>query len=160
MTLCLDTSVVIEVFRKRKPQFREHLQRAIDQGEEIRVSSIVLHELMYGARISANPQRELELIDGFVAYAQVVPWSAEDAVSAAGLRAGLAATGFPMAVMDALIAGQAVNNGWRMVTSNVKDFIRVPDLQIIDWSDPTQAREIDRTAWVLARLRRKLEEDK
>jgi len=153
MNLCLDTNVVIEIFRGRRPHFRDRLGETELAGHELKLSALVLHELVVGAKISSVPERELNLVDGFVSRATVAPWTAEDAIVAASIRADLAKSGAPIGVVDALIAGQALNNGWAIVTANVREFIRVDGLTIIDWSDPAGAREIDRASWLLAFLK-------
>ena len=142
MNLCLDTNVVIEIFRDRQPQYRRCLDDAERNGHKIQLSSLVLHELLFGARISRKPERELNLIERFVGRASVWPWSAEDALSAADVRADLVA------------------RGWALVTSNIKDFVRVPELRIIDWSDPAGACEINSDEWMLAHPRRPPKETK
>jgi tRNA(fMet)-specific endonuclease VapC len=153
MRLCLDTNVIVEIFRGRQRQFRDRLGEIATAGHELHLSALVLHELIVGAKISSVPERELNLIDGFVSRATVWPWTAEDAVVAASIRADLAKSGTPIGVVDALIAGQALNNGWAIVTANIREFIRVDGLTLIDWSDPAGAREIDRTSWRLAAFR-------
>jgi tRNA(fMet)-specific endonuclease VapC len=41
--------------------------------------------------------------------------------------------------MDMLIAGQAMNRGWAIVTANVHEFGPIAGLQVIDWTQPTGA---------------------
>jgi tRNA(fMet)-specific endonuclease VapC len=149
VTLLLDTSIVIDVLREDKPHYRLRLQEAIGSGRQLVISSFVLHELTYGAMISKKPEMELALIDKFVERAHVEAWSAEDAISTARLRADLKKDGLPIGAVDALIAGQALNRGWSLVTANIREFIRVDGLTVIDWSDPAGSREIDRVSWAL-----------
>ncbi len=160
MTLCLDTCIVVDVLRASKPHVLQRLQEVEVQGHEFRLCSFTLHELVYGALIGERADLQLSLIDDFVARAPVEPWTAEDAMVAARIRADLRKTGTPIGAVDAMISGQALSRGWPVVTNNVRDFIHVPELTIIDWSDPAGARTIDRTAWTLAHLRRPAEEPK
>jgi tRNA(fMet)-specific endonuclease VapC len=153
MTLLLDTCTVIDVIREGRPHFRQRLREAVEAGTRIVISSPVLHELMYGAMISAKPDVELALIDGFVERTHVEPWSAEDALVAARVRADLKKLGAPIGAMDVLIGGQALNRGWKVVTANVRDFLRVGPLTVIDWSDPSGVRELDQASWRLAAFR-------
>jgi tRNA(fMet)-specific endonuclease VapC len=103
--------------------------------------------------ISAKPQVELAMIDSFVAHTHVEPWSAEDGLAAARARADLKKVGLPMGAMDILIGSQALNRGWSLVTENIREFVRIEGLNLIDWSDPAGARDIDRTSWLLAFLK-------
>ena len=159
MPVFLDTCTVIDILREDKPYYRERLEEAVGRGEEIVISSFVLHELVFGAMVSVRPEAELAVVDGFVERARVEPWTAEDGIAAARVRADLRATGSKIGAVDSLIAGQALNRGWSVVTSNIKDFIRIPDLTVIDWSDPAGARQMNRTT-ALAEALRRLKEDK
>ena len=158
MTAFLDTCIVIDALGGVQRHYRVRLEEAVTEGGVV-ISSFVLHELVLGAMISRRPDVELTLIDRFVERAHVEPWTAEDAISAARIRAELRALGTPIGAVDSLIAGQALNRGWNVVTSNIKDFIRIPGLTVVDWSDPAGPRQISQsTAAVEAILRSK--EDK
>ena len=159
MTVFLDTSTVIDTLNGAKPHYRTRLEEAMASPDGVAISSFVLHELVYGALASRRPEAELALVDSFVERARVEPWTAEDAIAAARVRADLRLTGTPVGAVDSLIAGQALNRGWNIVTGNIKDFIRIPGLTIVDWSDPAGARKMERTAWSEEFLRR-LKEDK
>ena len=159
MTAFLDTCVVIDALCGGKPHYRARLEEAVEAPGGVVISSFVLHELVFGAMIGRRPQVELALVDRFVERAHVEPWTAEDAMAAARVRADLHATGMPVGAVDSLIAGQALNRGWNVVTSNIKDFIRIPGLTVVDWSDPAGARQMNRTE-ALAEVMRRLKEDK
>ena len=45
----------------------------------------------------------------------------------------LAAAGTPIGPYDVLIAGQAIARGLTLITNNVREFRRVPALQLEDW---------------------------
>ncbi len=75
------------------------------------------------------------------------------------MRADLRQTGMPIGAVDSLIAGQALNRGWNVVTSNIKDFIRIPGLTVVDWSDPAGPRRTNQTE-AIAEVMRRLKEEK
>lgn len=52
------------------------------------------------------------------------------------IRAQLALAGTPIGPNDLLIASIALVNGLIVVTNNVREFSRVPDLCVQDWSNP------------------------
>jgi tRNA(fMet)-specific endonuclease VapC len=64
---------------------------------------------------------------------EVVEFDREDARKAGELRASLAASGTPIGPYDVLIAGQALARGLVLITHNMREFRRVPDLAIEDW---------------------------
>ena len=143
MTLCLDTSVVVDVLRASKPHVLHRLVEVESEGLELRMCSFTLHELVYGALISARAELQLMLVDAFVARAPVEPWTPEDGMVSARIRADMKRRGTPVGVVDTMIAGQALSRGWPVVTNNVRDFIHIPGLTIIDWSDPAAARTLN-----------------
>ena len=143
MTLCLDTSVVVDVLRASKPHVLNRLIEVESRGLELRLCSFTLQERVYGAVSRARAEMQLTLVDAFVARAPVEPWTAEDGVVSARIRADMKRRGTPVGVVDAMIAGQALSRGWPVVTNNVRGFIRIPGLTIIDWSDPVAARTVN-----------------
>jgi tRNA(fMet)-specific endonuclease VapC len=137
MKLCLDTDVAIELIRGSRPQYRERLQDAQSAGASLHLSSIAFHELMFGAMSSARPEHHMRLVARFAAEAEIGAWTAEDAMEAARLRADLRKSGAAIGGFDALIAGQALNSGWTLVTGNLREFMRVPGLPLLYWGDPS-----------------------
>ena len=147
MILTFDANVVIEIMRASQPHFRERMEQAKADGAGLRISTIVLNELAYGALRSQRPQLNLERLDQFVSQVEVDDWTGEDAMAAARLRIDLERQGLVIGTFDMMIAGQALNRGWTVVTGNLREFIRVPNLDILDWSDPSGP--VDRaTAWM------------
>jgi tRNA(fMet)-specific endonuclease VapC len=147
MKLSLDTGVAIEVIRGRQPHYREWLEAAEADGATLHLSSIVFHELMLGAMTSARPKFQMERVGWLAALMEVEPWTPDDAAEAARIRADLMKSSAAMGAMDILIAGQAINNGWTLVTGALRDLIHVPNLQILDWSDPAGPLNRDQ-AWL------------
>ena len=136
MKLSLDTDVAIEVIRGRRPHYRAWLEQAQAGGASLHLSSIVFHELMFGAMASQRPEHQMERVAWLASTMEVHAWTPDDAVEAARIRADLKKTGSGVGGMDALIAGQALNCGWTFVTGNVREFLRIPRLDILSWSDP------------------------
>ena len=151
MNLCPDTNVAIDLIREKKPHLRLRMAQVGEAGGYLHLSPIVLHELVLGARLSARPEHQMALVERFCGALASHDWSNEDATEAAAIRAELSLAGMTIGVMDNLIAGQARNRGWTVITANVREFALIEGLQIVDWSDP--AGVIDVTG-AMARLRR------
>jgi len=100
------------------------------------MSSIVFHELMFGAMSSARPEHQMRLVEHLAAETEVLAWTPDDAMEAARLRVDLEKAGSRIGAFDALIAGQAFNVGWTLVTGNVREFLRVQGLPIQFWGNP------------------------
>lgn len=135
MKLSLDTGAAIEVIRGRQPHYREWLEAAEAEGASLHLSCIVFHELMFGAMASAKPEFQMERVGWLASLMEVHSWTPDDAAEAARIRADLARSATPVGDMDTLIAGQAVNNDWTLVTSNLRELIQVPNLSILYWGD-------------------------
>ena len=156
--LGLDTNVLADVLRsKSPPQVRQRFEAAITHGEKLLVSSVVVHELMFGALKTVRPIHHLERLDDLLARLEVVEFTADDAIAAARVRSELEGAGRGIGPMDTLLAGQAIARGWSFVTRDLKDFLRVEGLNVIDWT--VSDHPLDRLD-VMARLVRRLKENK
>jgi len=62
------------------------------------------------------------------------PFDLDDAREAGEIRAELEAQGTPIGWHDTLIAAQARRRGATLVTSNTREFGRVPGLLVVDWA--------------------------
>jgi tRNA(fMet)-specific endonuclease VapC len=65
----------------------------------------------------------------------VLPFDAATARRAAKIRVALQPRGETIGPMDILIAATALANGAPLVTRNVAEFGRVPDLGVVNWYD-------------------------
>jgi tRNA(fMet)-specific endonuclease VapC len=131
---CLDTNVLVDVLSGRHPLARGRYEHACGAGQALVVSALSAHELIFGALISGRPEFHMAQAREFLANHEVIDWSVADAYSAARLRTRLRSEGRTIGTFDCLIAGQALNRGWTLVTANAHEFIRVEGLQIEDWT--------------------------
>jgi tRNA(fMet)-specific endonuclease VapC len=135
LSYLLDTNAVIALMKDEPAVFRKRLRRAVSKGEEIGVSSIALYELWYGVARSGRRRENAERLRLFLSGGIAVhPFTADDAVTAGDLRATLEAAGTPIGPYDLLIAAQALRNDATLVTANMAEFARVPDLRCQNWA--------------------------
>jgi tRNA(fMet)-specific endonuclease VapC len=99
--------------------------------QDFALSSIVLHELYYGAEKSQRKVQNLARIDAL--QFPVLEFDRDDARHAGEIRAGLAALGTPIGPCDALIGGQARARNLALITRNIREFERIKDLAIETW---------------------------
>ena len=125
----LDTNAIIALLKDRDsaPGRRARLH----QPSEMCISSIVLHELFYGAFKSQRSARNVALVESL--RFEVLNFDPEDARQAGEIRAILALGGTPIGPYDVLIAGQAKARDLILVTHNTAEFGQVPGLRIEDW---------------------------
>lgn len=128
MRFLLDTNAVIALL-KGHSGFRDHLLS--HEPHEFGISSIVMHELFYGAYKSANVDANLARLEGL--RFEVLDFDPEDARCAGNLRAALAKMGTPIGPLDVLIAGQAMARSLTVITHNRREFDRVSGLTVEDW---------------------------
>lgn len=126
----LDTNIVIYVI-KRRPI--EVMQTFNQNASRMAISSITLAELMHGAEKSSKPAHNYAVIEDFTSRLEVLPYTAKAAQHYGSIRAALEKTGQPMGVNDLHIAAHARSEGFVLVTSNVREFERVPALQLENW---------------------------
>jgi tRNA(fMet)-specific endonuclease VapC len=131
VTYLLDTNVCIRYMNGRAPGVLRRLQAL--QPVEVVVCSVVKAELFYGAQRSHDPARSLAVQQQFLQPYHSLPFDDAAAEVAGSLRAQLAQSGTPIGPYDLQIAAIALANGCTVVTHNVREFGRVPDLAIEDW---------------------------
>lgn len=119
------------MFRKQHG-IRENILRAgIDNCF---VSEVTLAELKVGAYKTNDPRQWREVKETSEAFS-IVPINASDFDLYARNRALLESQGEKIDSFDLLIGSSAVNNGMSIVTHNKKHFVRIPNLQIVDWEE-------------------------
>lgn len=130
MKFLLDTNAVIALLNKQ-PEFIAKIKRYSPQ--DFGLSSIVLFELHYGAEKS---QRKAENLAKLAKLPfEIVSFNEEDAKTAGKIRAELAQKGTPIGSYDIQIAAQAITRNLTLITHNLKEFQRLPDLMLDDWQE-------------------------
>lgn len=131
MMYMLDTNICIYAMKKKPEQVLQRLQENYKKG--VCISAITLAELEHGVEKSARPERNEVALIQFLSILKILPFDDLAAVEYGKIQANLQKLGTPIGTMDALIAGHARSEGLILVTNNVKEFARVPDLQIENW---------------------------
>jgi tRNA(fMet)-specific endonuclease VapC len=129
MRYLLDTNIVIALLNDVDSAVGRRARQ--QYSGDVAISAIVAHELYYGAFKSKRKDRNLAVVDAL--QFTVLEFDREDARRAGEVRAVLADKGAPIGPYDALIAGQALSRDLVLVTSNTREFGRVPELRIEDW---------------------------
>jgi len=126
----LDTDISIYVIKNRPAAVRVRFQQ--HQGQ-LCVSSVTVMELMYGAEKSAQPERNLRDIEGFIRRLSVLDYDENAAFHTAQIRAELEKSGTPIGAYDQMIAGHARSCGLVVVTNNAREFQRVSAIRMENW---------------------------
>jgi len=127
----LDTNICIYIIK-------QHPLAVIERFKEfaigdVGISIVTLAELEYGVSKSRDVKRNRHALEQFIAPLVVARFDQEAAVIYGTIRAYLEQKGQPIGSMDLLIAAHARSLDVRLVTKNVNEFKRVPELRIENW---------------------------
>lgn len=134
MLYMLDTNVVIDATNNKK-YTKSILSHFLNiPVSDIAVSSIVVAELEYGARHSQNYEQTSKVAMQFVSPFEIVPFTQKEAKIYGELREHLAKSGTPIGSNDMLIAAVALAHDAVLVTHNTREFERIENLKLEDWT--------------------------
>lgn len=131
MKYMLDTNVCVELIRKQPTKLVDHLNQL--RAGDVGVSAITVSELQHGVHKSKNPEQNIAALEQFLLPLLVAEYDYDAASVYGQVRAYLERVGSPIGSMDLLIAAHALSLNAILVTNNVREFARVPDLQVEDW---------------------------
>lgn len=132
MIYMLDTNICIYII-KRKP--RKVLKKfETCHISDVVISSITLSELEYGVAKSSLPEQNEEALSEFLAPLEIIPYDDRAAVHYGEIRAYLEGKGRAIGSMDMLIAAHARSLGLTLITNNIREFKRIPDLKAENWA--------------------------
>jgi tRNA(fMet)-specific endonuclease VapC len=126
----LDMNIVIYVIKRRPIEVMQAFNQNISR---MAISSITLAELIHGAEKSTKPTQNYAVIEDFCSRLDVLPYTAKAAQHYGSIRAALEKTGQPIGINDIHIAAHARSEGLVLVTNNLREFERVPALQMQNW---------------------------
>ncbi|PWG62715.1 type II toxin-antitoxin system tRNA(fMet)-specific endonuclease VapC [Spiribacter halobius] len=130
MAFLLDTNTCIYIINRRPPEVFERFRgHAIG---EIGISSITGAELTFGVAKSGS-RRNRAALDKFLAPLDILPFDEAAMRQYGPLRAHLEREGQPIGSMDLLIAAHALALGYTLITNNLREFARVPNLPLENW---------------------------
>lgn len=129
VSVALDTNT-LSYFMRGEGRVAERLSATPPQ--QVALPAIVIYEINFGLRHA----RRRSQLDGFARMVQattVLDFDAEAADHAARIRLELEAAGTPIGPTDLLIAAIARRHARILVTHRVREFTRVPGLEVEDW---------------------------
>jgi len=132
--ILLDTNICIHLINAKPAAVLQRF-KGYRMGE-IGLCSVVAAELAYGVAKSGSA-RNRQALDLFLAPLAILPFD-EAALWAYGdlradLRADLERKGTPIGALDTLIAAHALSLQATLVSNNLREFERVPGLQLDNW---------------------------
>ena len=133
MRYMLDTNICIYAIKHKPEKVFQKLQ-TIDP-QDVCVSSVTYAELVHGVEKSAAVEKNRLALSMLLANIEILDFDVDAADCYGKIRADLEKKGTPIGPLDMMIAGHAMSMGDTVVTNNVKEFSRVPDLKIENWAE-------------------------
>ena len=131
MIRLLDTNTCIYYLNKASKGIIAHFKRFAPS--DLRLSSVTVAELFYGAEKSHAKKKNWAVVESFVSTFDIIPFDQNSCKKYARIRAYLERSGNPIGPMDLLIASISLANNFILVTNNTKEFSRIESLKLENW---------------------------
>jgi tRNA(fMet)-specific endonuclease VapC len=131
MRYLLDTNTCIYII-KRSPEQVMHRFKRLRVGD-VGVSAITVCELQFGVANSSQPERNQQALTEFLGPLEVMDFPAAAAATYGEIRAHLQRSGKLVGSYDLLLAAHALHENLTLVTNNLREFSRVPNLRAENW---------------------------
>lgn len=132
MRFMLDTNICVELIRKRSPKLLRKLKKL--RPDDVCISSVTLSELEYGVAKSEAPEKNKLALAEFMTPITVASYDDKVAAHYGRIRTELEVRGKPIGPLDTMIAAHALALGLALVTSNEREFRRIPSLNVENWT--------------------------
>lgn len=133
MKFLLDTNICIYLIKKKPPQVLQKFDMYV--VGDIGISSITAAELWYGVQKSKYAIQNQRALEQFLIPLTIVEFDHQAAMTYGRIRAWLEEQGTPIGSLDTLIAAHALSLQVTLVTNNRREFSRVPNLKLENWTD-------------------------
>lgn len=127
----LDTNVFVDMLRGNLTHAYEMMRKS--DAFFFATSAVVRAELLCGASKMEKPEQERFRVESLLLPFACLPFDDACAVQYGRIRAHLERKGEKIGANNYLIAATALAHSMVLVTHNVREFCRVPGLQIEDW---------------------------
>jgi|SRR5579884_511794 len=132
MKFMFDTNICIYLIKQKPQRVLKHFQSHV--VGDIGISSITLAELRYGVAKSQHVEQNRQALDEFTLPLEIADFDEAAAGAYGMIRAELEKVGRPIGSMDMLIGAHAIALNVALVTNNTKEFKRIKNLKVVDWT--------------------------
>ena len=132
MRYMLDTNICIYAIKNQPSQVLTQLRAY--EADGIGISSISVAELYFGVGKSGSA-RNLAALQQFLEPLEIADFDLSAAQVYGTLRYTLERLGTPIGPLDTQIAAHALALEVTLATNNVREFGRVPGLNLINWAE-------------------------
>lgn len=127
--LLLDTSVLIAAEHDRL------VGPDVGDGDDLAISTITIFEYRKGIEAASREPlraRRRLFLQRTLSWTTVIDVDRAVACQAARVWDGLRRDGITFPVLDLMIAATALQRNWPLVTADIRDFRRIPELRLIE----------------------------
>ena len=111
-----------------------HLCHQAQAPDDLCISAITYAELMHGVEKSQSTAQNRAAITLFLSAMAILAFDDCAAEEYGQIRVDLERKGTPIGPLDTLIAAHARSRGLTLVTNNTREFFRVENLPVEDWT--------------------------
>jgi tRNA(fMet)-specific endonuclease VapC len=129
----LDTDISSYIMKRSHERVLGRLQEI--PIDAVCISVITKSELLFGVEVSPRRQQDRAALDEYLRHIEVLDFPDEAAIHYAQIRAAPRARGTMIGANDLLIAAHARSLKLTLVTNNIQEFGRVPELHIENWTE-------------------------
>jgi tRNA(fMet)-specific endonuclease VapC len=127
----LDTDTCVALLRRASPSLLQRLQTT--NPNHLAMSMVTWAELQYGVQTSNRVEENRSAVALLGQHIKSLDWNHEAAMHYAHIRHALKTKGTLIGSNDLMIAAHALSMGATVVTNNIRDFERVPQLSVENW---------------------------
>ncbi len=115
--IIVDTDVLIEMLDKNSEKGEIALKKIKDAGEHITLTSLNLHEILFGLYKNDNNSKIKKIL-----LLKVIDFTMDDAILSAKLEVKAEKSGHKIPRFDAMISAISINRGFKLFTFNKTHF--------------------------------------
>jgi tRNA(fMet)-specific endonuclease VapC len=128
----LDTDTCSYIMKRSNDEVLKRLQKV--PVSDLCISVITKSELLFGVELSPQRRQDEAALSGFLAYVEVLDFPDVACPHHAQIRAALKKLATMIGANDLLIAAHARSLGLTLVTNNTREFARVLNLVLENWT--------------------------
>lgn len=133
MKYMLGTNICIYAMKNKPEIVQKKILENLKAG--ICISTITMSELAHGVYKSVNKEKNFDALLSFLIEIEILPFDIKASFEYGKICAYLQKNGTPIGPLDTLIAAHAFSQNLTLVTNNVREFSRVPELKIENWTE-------------------------
>ena len=133
MKYLLDTNICIYIINEKPMKLLRKFERY--PVHDFGISSITQAELQYGVAKSKNKKTNQDALNEFLLPLTILPFHGDKLIACYGeIRVLLESKGRTIGLLDMLIAAHALSLDLTIISNNIKEFSRVPNIKCKNWA--------------------------